>query len=160
MERKDEATMAQHKILVVDDEKSMIQFLSALLRRESYDVMTAGSGAEALEIVRERAPDVMITDVKMPEMDGIRLLEEAKKMKQAGVKADQLYAKMVEKNYKAGDAAQPDEAHGLASATFTRSPSRRAGPSSGRRSLSERSSPSVTITSPSARSFSSAIVRL
>ncbi len=72
--------MAQHKILVVDDEKSMIQFLSALLRRENYEVMTAGSGAEALEMVRDNAPDVMITDVKMPEMDGIRLLEESKKI--------------------------------------------------------------------------------
>jgi len=71
--------MAQEKILVVDDEQSMIQFLSALLRREGYEVLAARSGAEALEAAGEHAPDVVITDIKMPGMDGIALLEQLKK---------------------------------------------------------------------------------
>ena len=71
--------MAQEKILVVDDDQSMIQFLSALLRREGYEVLAARSGAEALDAAREHAPDVVITDIKMPGMDGIALLENLKK---------------------------------------------------------------------------------
>jgi DNA-binding NtrC family response regulator len=70
--------MAQEKILVVDDEQSMIQFLSALLRREGYEVLAARSGPEALEAAGEHAPDVVITDIKMPGMDGIALLEQLK----------------------------------------------------------------------------------
>ncbi len=70
--------MAQEKILVVDDEQSMIQFLSALLRREGYEVLAARSGAEALDVAREHAPDVVITDIKMPGMDGLALLESLK----------------------------------------------------------------------------------
>ena len=72
--------MAQQKILIVDDEQSMVQFLTALLKREGYEVLSARSGPEALEMVREQAPDVVITDVKMPGMDGITLLEKIKKL--------------------------------------------------------------------------------
>ncbi len=70
--------MAQEKILVVDDEQSMLQFLSALLRRDGYEVLTARSGPEALELAREHGPHVAITDLKMPGMDGITLLEKLK----------------------------------------------------------------------------------
>jgi len=72
--------MAEHKVLVVDDEKSMVQFLSVLLRREGYEVMTAATGPSAMEKVRESAIDVVITDLKMPGMDGIELLEQIKKI--------------------------------------------------------------------------------
>jgi len=71
--------MAQHRILVVDDEKSMQQFLTALLRREGYEVLNASSGEEALDTVREHDVDLVITDLKMPGMDGIQLLERIKK---------------------------------------------------------------------------------
>lgn len=70
--------MAQEKILVVDDEQSMVQFLGALLRREGYEVLSAPSGPEALDLIRECAPDVLVTDLKMPGMDGIALLEQVK----------------------------------------------------------------------------------
>ena len=71
--------MAQEKILIVDDEQSMCQFLSVLLRRDGYEVLTAKSGAKALEIVDGNAPDLVITDLNMPGMDGIQLLEQLKK---------------------------------------------------------------------------------
>ena len=71
--------MAHEKILIVDDEQSMCQFLSVLMRREGYEVTTANSGRQALQTVEEHAPDVVITDLKMPEMDGIQLLEEVKR---------------------------------------------------------------------------------
>jgi len=71
--------MAHEKILIVDDEQSMCQFLSVLMRREGYEVLTAESGAVALKLLDENSPDAVITDLKMPEMDGIQLLDEIKR---------------------------------------------------------------------------------
>ena len=72
--------MAQERILVVDDDQSMVQFLSVLLKREGYEVLLAGSGPEAIELLKETPADAVITDLKMPGMDGIVLLEEIKKI--------------------------------------------------------------------------------
>ncbi len=71
--------MAGEKILVVDDEQSMTQYLGIVLRKEGFEVITAGNGREALERVKADAPDVVITDIKMPGMDGIQLLQAIKK---------------------------------------------------------------------------------
>jgi len=70
--------MAQERILIVDDEQSMCQFLSVLMKREGYEVLTASSGHKALELLASRTPDVVITDLNMPGMDGIQLLDEIK----------------------------------------------------------------------------------
>ncbi|MHB8079359.1 MAG: sigma-54-dependent transcriptional regulator [Candidatus Krumholzibacteriia bacterium] len=67
--------MAEGRILVVDDEESMCQYLSILLEKEGYEVATAGSGAEALRLAEERPFDVAMTDIQMPRMDGIQLLK-------------------------------------------------------------------------------------
>lgn len=64
--------MAAEKILVVDDEQSMTQFLGIVLRKEGYQVTTVNSGREALEKVRTENFDVVISDIKMPGMDGIQ----------------------------------------------------------------------------------------
>jgi two-component system, NtrC family, response regulator PilR len=72
-------TMPAHKILVVDDEQSMTQFLGIVLRKEGYDVTTVNNGREALERVKGEAFDVVITDIKMPGMDGIQVLNGVKK---------------------------------------------------------------------------------
>ena len=72
--------MAQERILVVDDEESMVQFLTVLLRREGYEVTTAASGTQAMEILQDSTVDVIVTDLKMPGMDGIELLERVKKI--------------------------------------------------------------------------------
>jgi DNA-binding NtrC family response regulator len=71
--------MASEKILVVDDEQSMTQFLGIVLRKEGYEVTTVNSGRDALERVKAEPFDVVITDIKMPGMDGIQLLEGIKK---------------------------------------------------------------------------------
>ena len=71
--------MSAEKILVVDDEQSMTQFLGIVLRKEGYNVTTANNGRDALEKVRAEAFDVVITDIKMPGMDGIQLLQGIKK---------------------------------------------------------------------------------
>lgn len=62
-------------ILVVDDEEKMRQLLAIMLTRSGYTVDQAGNGLEALEKVRTFPYDMVISDIKMPEMDGITLLE-------------------------------------------------------------------------------------
>ena len=65
-------------ILIVDDEKNYLLVLSAVLEEEGYEVLTAVSGAEALEVLASSEPDLVLTDMKMPGMDGIELLERIK----------------------------------------------------------------------------------
>ncbi len=72
--------MAQDRILVVDDEESMCQYLSILLQKEGYEVQTANSGAAGLELFRTSPFDLVMTDIQMPKMDGIQLLKELKKL--------------------------------------------------------------------------------
>jgi two-component system response regulator PilR (NtrC family) len=67
-------------ILVVDDEEIMREILEALLGREGYEVRLATSGAQALEIARSVPVDAAIVDVMMPEMDGLAVLDEIKKL--------------------------------------------------------------------------------
>ena len=64
-------------ILVVDDEPVIRAFLKQTL--SSFKVLEASNGLEALEIVRNEQPDLIITDIQMPEMDGISLLNELRK---------------------------------------------------------------------------------
>lgn len=74
------AKNTQH-ILVVDDEKDTCLLLSQVLEKEGYDVDTASSGKEALSILKKKKINLVITDLKMPEMDGLTFLREARKLK-------------------------------------------------------------------------------
>jgi two-component system NtrC family response regulator len=67
-------------ILIVDDEKNYLTILSALLEEEGFEVLTALGGQEALEIYKTSDLDLVVTDMKMPEMDGIALLENIKQL--------------------------------------------------------------------------------
>ena len=66
--------MSKAKILVVDDEASARSGLSKLLSQEGYTVETAADGLLALEVIAEKAPALIITDLKMPNLDGMGLL--------------------------------------------------------------------------------------
>jgi two-component system response regulator PilR (NtrC family) len=68
------------RVLVVDDEPSMRQMLSIALRREGYQVSTAQNGETALAALSAGQLDLLITDVRMPEMSGVDLLREAKRI--------------------------------------------------------------------------------
>ena len=68
-----------HTILVVDDEPNYLIVLSELLRDEDYEVFTADSGITGLKIAQKTDLDLVISDMKMPRMDGIELLAELKK---------------------------------------------------------------------------------
>ena len=65
-------------ILVVDDEKNYLTILSAILEDEGFEVLTAPGGFEALEVHKSSDLDLILTDMKMPKMDGIELLENIK----------------------------------------------------------------------------------
>jgi two-component system response regulator PilR (NtrC family) len=68
------------RILVVDDEEIIRESLSYVLRKEGYDVQEADNGRSAYELILKESYDVVVTDLEMPEMKGIQLLEEIKKL--------------------------------------------------------------------------------
>jgi two-component system alkaline phosphatase synthesis response regulator PhoP len=68
-----------YKILLVDDEPDILDFLSYNLKKEDYEVTTARNGAEAVIKVDEFKPDLILMDVMMPEMDGIEACKEIRK---------------------------------------------------------------------------------
>ena len=68
----------RHRILVVDDEQSMRDFLSIMLHREGYLVDVAIDGAQAVVHLREHSYDLVISDIKMPRMGGLELLSHIK----------------------------------------------------------------------------------
>lgn len=59
------------KILLVEDETTVRETLALNLRAENYDVVTAGDGAEGLRLAREAAPDLILLDLMLPELDEI-----------------------------------------------------------------------------------------
>jgi DNA-binding NtrC family response regulator len=68
------------RILVVDDEERFRNTMSKLLTVEGYEVSIAGTGPEALEMLRQNLHDLVILDVRMPEMNGVQVLSEIKKI--------------------------------------------------------------------------------
>ena len=72
--------MVKHKILVVDDEPGAVEILTDLLTKENYDVVIAQDGGKALEILKESVFDLVLTDLNMPNLDGLGLLQELRKM--------------------------------------------------------------------------------
>jgi two-component system, NtrC family, response regulator PilR len=66
------------RILIVDDERSMREMLEILLRREGYDVAAAENGTAAIALLQERPFDMLISDVRMPDVSGIEVLRTAK----------------------------------------------------------------------------------
>src|SRR5262245_42130339 len=68
------------RVLVVDDERSMRELLTIVLKREGHEVLVAEDGRAALEILRRQRVDILITDIRMPEMSGVDVLREAKQI--------------------------------------------------------------------------------
>ena len=61
------------RLLVVDDEPGLLQAVGVCLKTEGYDVMTARRGEDALAQIADTVPDLIITDIRMPGMDGYAL---------------------------------------------------------------------------------------
>lgn len=70
--------MAGERILIVDDEENARTALAELLREEGYRVDTAADGIKALSKIEELAPDLLVTDLKMPGLGGLELLAKAR----------------------------------------------------------------------------------
>ena len=76
----EEAAPSGANILVVDDEPMMRDVLSHVLTRAGYRVVTAENGREAVECVRDSVPDLVITDIVMPEQEGIQTIVELRRI--------------------------------------------------------------------------------
>ncbi|MBW1644640.1 MAG: response regulator, partial [Deltaproteobacteria bacterium] len=68
------------KILLIDDEEDIIRVLSMSLKSDGYDVVSALSGKEGLDVFKKESPDIILTDIKMPGMDGIEVLKKVKEI--------------------------------------------------------------------------------
>lgn len=64
------------KILIVEDEKSLAQAYQTILQKHGYDVDVAYDGEEALQLVSQKAPDLILLDLNMPKMNGLEFLRE------------------------------------------------------------------------------------
>lgn len=67
------------RILAVDDTRSLLNMLAACLKGGGHEVIVARDGEEALDKLREHEPDMVITDLNMPKMNGIEFIEAARK---------------------------------------------------------------------------------
>ena len=71
---------ASHKILLVDDEPDILEFLSYNLKKEGYHILTATNGKEAITLAKKEIPELIVLDVMMPEMDGMEVCRELRKI--------------------------------------------------------------------------------
>jgi len=74
--------VAKPKILVVDDEQLIRWSLEKNLQKQGYEVITAGSGEDAVKLAREESPDLMLLDIQLPGMNGIEVLETVKEFEE------------------------------------------------------------------------------
>jgi len=71
--------MVKGEVLLVDDEPNVLMTLQAILEREGYAIATASSGSDALELLRERQFDVVLSDLRLDEVDGHAILREVRR---------------------------------------------------------------------------------
>lgn len=67
------------RVLIVDDQPAILSLVERILRPEGYAVLTAADGVEALKVVEEEFPDLVLMDIRMPKLDGIEALKRLKK---------------------------------------------------------------------------------
>lgn len=73
------------KILVIDDEKLVVESLKKLLKREGYEVNIAKNGAEAMARIKESDFDLIVSDIRMPDINGIEIVKKIREyLKQNG----------------------------------------------------------------------------
>ncbi len=71
---------SMHKILIVDDEPDILEFVGYNLKKEGYSIHTASTGKEAIESALKYQPDLILLDIMLPEMEGIEVCEEIRKI--------------------------------------------------------------------------------
>ncbi len=68
------------KVMIVDDDAAVSNFLQRFLSKKSYQVVVANNGPEAIKLTKEESPQLVLLDIRMPEMNGIEVLQEIKKV--------------------------------------------------------------------------------
>ena len=66
------------KVLIVEDEQNISNFISTVLQANGYDTLIAASGAEAMSMITSHCPDLIILDLGLPDMDGMEILREVR----------------------------------------------------------------------------------
>ena len=93
-------------ILVIDDEQSIRKLLTLMLKKENHDIQTACDGKQGIRMAKELSPDLVITDLIMPEKEGLETIREIKEFNPdikiiaisgGGVVQPEMYLKMAEK---------------------------------------------------------------
>ena len=69
------------KLLIVDDEPNIVMSLEYTFKKENYEVFIARDGAEAIEIIDKKIPDLIVLDIMMPNVDGYQVLKYIKSSK-------------------------------------------------------------------------------
>jgi DNA-binding response OmpR family regulator len=70
------------RVLVVDDDHATVDLLQEFLVAKGYEVLTAGDGAEALQKVKKERPQMILLDIRMPKLDGLKVLEQLRQIDQ------------------------------------------------------------------------------
>ena len=68
------------KLLIVDDQFGIRVLLNEVFEKDGYETMQASNGKQALKLVKDKEPDLILLDMKIPGMDGLEILREIKKM--------------------------------------------------------------------------------
>lgn len=98
------------KILAVDDSESIAAFLEQTLRSAGYEVMIARDGLSALKIAHDELPDLIISDIVMPKMDGYGLMSEIRENPETKIiPIILLTVREPRKDWESGMLSEPDE---------------------------------------------------
>jgi len=76
---------SSRRVLLVDDEEKVLKFAALKLKLCGYEVITANNGKDAIRLAESEAPDIMLLDVLMPEMDGFEVLRRLRQFSQMPV---------------------------------------------------------------------------
>ncbi|MBM7714472.1 response regulator [Siminovitchia sp. FSL H7-0308] len=70
----------KQKVLIVDDQFGIRTLLNEVLQKEGYEIYQAANGLQALHVMKQHAPDLVLLDIKIPGMDGLEILKKMKEI--------------------------------------------------------------------------------
>lgn len=72
--------MSKKKILIIDDEEGIVEEVSEFFAEEGFEVFSAGSGKEGIELLETQKPDLLLLDMKLPDISGLEILKISKEI--------------------------------------------------------------------------------
>ena len=70
--------MSKYSVLIIEDEKNIQTFMGKVLKRHEYRVLYADTGAQGLAISRSQCPDIILVDLRLPDMNGFQIIQEVR----------------------------------------------------------------------------------